>query len=86
MREESFMRFSIMAALTASAVLAMPSVVSAQTAQQSPDTSNVAADRSMTGAPVADGITQAQEDAIPYRPCTIALGWVNGRLQCRNNY
>jgi hypothetical protein len=84
--EEIFMRFLIVAAFTASVVLAMPAMVSAQTAQQSSDTSNVAADRSMTGGPVPDGITTSQEGAIPYHPCTIALGWVNGRLQCRNNY
>jgi len=30
------------------------------------------------------GITVEQENAIPYRPCTEALGWVNGHLSCRN--
>jgi hypothetical protein len=30
------------------------------------------------------GLTVEQEDAIPYRPCTEALGWVNGHLSCRN--
>jgi hypothetical protein len=79
------MRTSIIAALTASAVLAMTSVVSAQTAQQSPATSNEPANHS-SKTPDVEGITQAQEDAIPYHPCTIALGWVNGRLQCRNDY
>jgi hypothetical protein len=80
------MRSSIIAALTASAVLAMTSVVSAQTTQQNSDTSNVAADHSTSKTPDTDGITPAQEDAIPYHPCTIALGWVHGRLQCRNSY
>jgi hypothetical protein len=42
------MRSSIIAALTASAVLATTSIVSAQTVQQSSDTSNAAANRSNT--------------------------------------
>jgi hypothetical protein len=25
-----------------------------------------------------------QENAVPYQPCVEALGWVNGRLRCRN--
>jgi hypothetical protein len=78
------MRSSIVAALTASTVLVMTSVVaSAQTALPNYDTSNVAADRSNTRD--AYGITPAQEDAIPYRACSIAVGWVNGHLVCRNN-
>ena len=77
------MRSSITAALTAWAVLAMTSVVSAQTAQQNSDTSNAATNRSNT--PDAYGITAEQENAIPYHACSIAIGWVNGRLQCRNN-
>lgn len=78
------MRSSFIAALTASAVLAMTSIVSAQTAEQSSDTSNLAAHPSDQSTE-ADGISAAQENAIPYRPCTRALGWVNGRLQCHNN-
>ena len=31
------------------------------------------------------GITVEQENAIPYRPCTEVLGWVNGHLNCRND-
>jgi hypothetical protein len=31
-----------------------------------------------------NGITVEQENAIPYRPCTEVLGWVNGHLSCRN--
>jgi hypothetical protein len=77
------MRSSIIAALTASTVLAMTSVVSAQTDRPSSDTSNVAANRS--NSPDAYGITAAQEDAIPYHACSIAVGWENGRLVCRNN-
>ena len=69
------MRSSIIAALTASAVLAMTSIVSAQTAQQSSDTSNATANRSNT--PDAYGMTAAQEDAIPYHACSIPpWSWV----------
>ena len=75
------MRSSIIAALTASAVLAMTSIVFAQTAQQSADTSNAAANPNNPDY----GMTAAQEDAIPYRACSIAVGWVNGRLVCRND-
>jgi hypothetical protein len=31
------------------------------------------------------GLTVEQEYAIPYRPCTEVLGWVNGHLKCRND-
>lgn len=31
------------------------------------------------------GLTVEQENAIPYRPCTEVLGWVNGHINCRNN-
>ena len=30
------------------------------------------------------GVTVEQENAIPYRPCTEVLGWVNGHVSCRN--
>jgi len=74
------MHSSIIAALTASAVLAMTSIVSAQTAQQSSDTSNV------NRANNPDyGMTAAQENAIPYRACSNAVGWVHGHLVCHNN-
>lgn len=78
------MRSTFIAALTASVVLAMASIVVAQTAQQNPDTSNVAANPA-DATTEAGSISAAQENAIPYRACTFALGWVNGRLQCRNN-
>ena len=77
---ESSMRSSIIAAFTASAVLAMTSIVSAQTTQQSSDTSN--ANRANNP---DYGMTAAQENAIPYHACSNAVGWVNGRLVCRNN-
>jgi hypothetical protein len=31
------------------------------------------------------GLTVEQENAIPYRPCTEVLGWVNGHVSCRND-
>jgi hypothetical protein len=31
------------------------------------------------------GLTVDQENAIPYRPCTEVLGWVNGHIVCRND-
>jgi hypothetical protein len=36
-----------------------------------------------------DGLTSAaptpdQEDAVPYHPCRLALGWRNGHLVCDN--
>ena len=76
------MRSAIVAALTASTVLAMTSVVSAQTTQLSSDTSNVAANRANNP---DYGMTAAQENAIPYRACSNAVGWVNGHLVCRSN-
>jgi hypothetical protein len=30
------------------------------------------------------GLTVEQENAIPYRPCTEVLRWVNGHVSCRN--
>ena len=35
--------------------------------------------------PDGNGLTVQQENAIPYRPCTAVLGWVNGRMSCRND-
>ena len=77
------MRSSIVGALTASAILAMASAASAQTAQPNYDTSNVAVNRANNP---DYGTTAAQEDIIPYRACSIAVGWVNGHLVCRNRY
>ena len=77
------MRSSFTAALTASIVLTMSSTVFAQTAQQSSGKSNVTAPS--RDATETDVITPGQENTIPYHPCSLALGWVNGQLQCRNN-
>ena len=74
------MRSTIMAAFTASAVLAMTSIVAAQATQQCPDTSNAAANPNDPDY----GMTAAQENAIPYRACSNAVGWAHGRLVCRN--
>jgi hypothetical protein len=35
--------------------------------------------------PDGNGLTVEQENAIPYHPCVEALGWINGRLSCRND-
>jgi hypothetical protein len=79
------MRSSIIAAFTASAVLAMTSIVSAQTTQQSSDTPNVPANSANSANNPDYGMTAAQENAIPYRACSNAVGWVHGHLVCRNN-
>ena len=77
------MKYSMVAALTASAVLAMISVVSAQNVQPSSDTSRAGAARPNPQDEYC-GLTPTQEDKIPYRACTIAVGWVNGHLVCRD--
>jgi hypothetical protein len=82
------MRPAITAALSALAVLVTVSVGFAQNGQSKSDPSYA-----RTHDPVlsddngsnANGLTADQEDSIPYRPCTVPLGWVNGRLQCRND-
>ena len=77
------MRTVIISALAAVAALAMTSIASAQADPQVPDKSNAAANHTAKATEVG-GPTAAQEDAIPYRPCSVALGWANGRLQCRD--
>jgi hypothetical protein len=75
------MRFTIIAALSALATLAMASIVCAKDDQgasgptkQTPTVSDNA----------HGGPTVEQEKAIPYRPCMEARGWVNGHLRCHN--
>jgi hypothetical protein len=75
------MRCTFVAALSALATLAMVSIVSAQNDQGASGQSGVTTNQT----PTANGPTAAQENAIPYRPCMEALGWVDGRLVCRNN-
>ena len=76
------MRSAIIAALSALAALAMVSAASAT------DPSSVHINHAPTvsdkDSPDVNGLTAEQENAIPYRPCMDAAGWVNGRLRCRN--
>ena len=65
---------------TALAALLIPSVGYAQNDQGARNVPNATANQASD----AEAITAAQEDRIPYQPCTTAVGWVNGRLQCRN--
>ncbi len=78
------MRSAIIAALSALAALAMISVVAtAQTDQRVSNPSFGPANQAATSD--GSGLTAEEEGKIPYHPCTEAIGWVNGRLQCRNN-
>jgi hypothetical protein len=47
--------------------------------------SGVTTNQTPTVSDNANGLTVEQENAIPYRPCMEAYGWVNGRLRCGNN-
>jgi hypothetical protein len=84
------MRSAIIAVLSVLAALAIMPVVA--TAQIDQNVANPSYERS-TRAPMVGGenssdgtaLTPEQENMIPYHPCTEALRWVNGRLQCRNN-
>ena len=89
---EKPMRVSIIAALSALTCLTMVSFASAQnnqgvsrppdeTANHSPPAPEL---RDGTG-PKLPGLTVEEESAIPYRPCTEALGWVSRHLRCYNN-
>ena len=73
------MRFVIIATTSALAVLATTLVGHAQNNQTPSATSKNNTAQQETFWP-----TPEQEAQIPYRPCTIALGWVNRRLICRN--
>jgi hypothetical protein len=84
------MRSAIIATLSVLATLAvMPAVATAQNDQNVANPSYEPANH----APMvrdennSDGTarTPEQEGKIPYHPCKEALGWVNGRLQCRND-
>jgi hypothetical protein len=91
------MRVSIIAALSALTCLTMVSFAFAQNNQGVSRPPDVTANHKPPSvptnpAPVLDGtgpklpgITVEEESAIPYRPCTEALRWVNGRLRCYNN-
>lgn len=84
------MRSAIIAALSVLATLAiMPVVATAQIDQRVANPSYEPANHApMVGNEnSSDGtaLTPEQEDKIPYHPCKEAVGWVNGRLQCRND-
>jgi len=83
------MRLAIIAPLSVLAALAiMPVVATAQTGQSVANpTYEPANHATMVGNENSDGtgLTAEQEGKIPYHPCKEALGWVNGRLQCRND-
>jgi hypothetical protein len=84
------MRSAIISAVSALAALAMMSVVA--TAQIDQSVANPSYEPANHAPMVGDknssdgtGLNAEQEGKIPYHPCTEALGWVNGRLQCRND-
>ena len=84
------MRYVIIAALSASAAVAMISVACAQNDQKAsrqprsaPTASDKPSDATVGNNP---GITVQQENAVPYTACREAQGWVNGRLKCDNRY
>lgn len=80
------MRSTIIAALSALGTLAMVSIVSAQDDQGASGPSRTTAKQTPTVSDNANrGLTAEQENAIRYRPCMEADGWVNGRLRCYNN-
>jgi hypothetical protein len=72
------MRSAMIAALSALASLAMVSIASAQ------DNQGGATTKAPTAGDNAHGLTVEEENAIPYRPCMEAYGWINGHLQCNN--
>jgi hypothetical protein len=84
----------LIAALSTLTCLTMVSVASAQNDQGVSRLPDVTANPKPTSVPTnpapdgtgakLPGITAEQESAIPYRPCTIARGWVNGHLRCYN--
>jgi hypothetical protein len=74
------MRFGIVISVAALAVLATTSVGYTQSNQSS---STPPANRK-DKAPETFWPTPAEEADIPYHPCTIAIGWENRRLVCRN--
>lgn len=81
------MRSAIIAALSVLAALAiMPVVATAQIDQRAANPSYEPANPMVGEQNSSDypGLTAEQEAKIPYQPCKEALGWVNGRLQCRN--
>ena len=86
------MRYAIAAALSALVIFATVSVASAQNPQvpAPPRATTNPAPTVRDNAPRvvrddnANGFNLEQENAIPYRPCIEATGWVNGHLRCNN--
>jgi hypothetical protein len=75
------MRSMIFAALVAATTISVASAedLSTQAPSPSPSPTTVTGDK-------LPGISPQQEAAIRYHPCTMAMGWVNGRLRCNNRY
>lgn len=88
------MRSLPIAALSATAFVAMVSVAVAESDQFTwdpagqPASASQGASRKHAGRNSGEdepGITAEQERAIPYHPCVEAHDWVNGRLRCSND-
>jgi hypothetical protein len=83
------MRYARLVALWALVTLATVSIAVAadrkDTKKQSSESTNSIPATGSTYGENEPGITIQQENAVPYRPCREALGWVNGRLRCSND-
>lgn len=80
------MRFAIISTLAAAATLATVSIAFAQNDQHVSDrpraTTNAHAATKDAAAKDPATNDMEQQKAVPYRACTDARGWVNGRLLC----
>lgn len=84
------MRSLLIAALSATAFVAMASAAIAEMDQFTRDPAGVGQGASPKHASPnsgenVPGITAEQESVIPYHPCVEANDWVNGRLRCNND-
>jgi hypothetical protein len=84
------MRSLLIAALSATAIVAMASAAIAEMDQSTRDPAGAGQGASPkrvspNSGENVPGITAEQEHAIPYHPCVEANDWVNGRLRCNNN-
>jgi hypothetical protein len=84
------MRPLLIAALSATAFVAMASSAIAEMDQSTRDPAGAGQGASRTHAGPNNGenvpgIIAEQERAIPYHPCVEANDWVNGRLRCNND-
>ena len=84
-RKEHTMRLITAAALSVSVALTMG--FTAESFQRPPVRSSEPVTPPVSNENGLDGhgLTVEQENAIPYRPCSEVLGWVNGHLICRND-